>query len=245
MSTEHPVGGGRKGKGVGNLNAARSVLPALKRLRQGKPLPASLARVAALADREAELLISDKGGRDAMTGGEQLMLGIWRTARTAVLLILNELVERGAVAVDNGTWDLQPGVARLAKFLGLGEHRPDVGEGHTHRPGVLRDQRKHGLFPAGEVAAVVPAEGLIHEGRSEEPFRFPTTRTSHHHQAARVGAGLVLVPGDGLETLRVLRIRHREGVGGGEDAPLGHRESDPQDVLGELQDREARDQGGH
>ena len=45
----------------GNLNSAKSVLPVLKRLRQGKRLPPELTRIAALADREAEELISDRG----------------------------------------------------------------------------------------------------------------------------------------------------------------------------------------
>jgi len=45
------------------------------------------------------------------------MLNVWRSARQAVLLILNEMVERGAVSVEDGKWDLQPGAQRLAKFL--------------------------------------------------------------------------------------------------------------------------------
>lgn len=107
---------GRSGP-PGNLNSVRSVLPALRRLRNGKPLPPELARVAALADQEAELLIADKGGLSNMTGGERLMLNVWRSARQAVLLILTEMVDRGAVSAADGKWDLQPGTQRLAKFL--------------------------------------------------------------------------------------------------------------------------------
>lgn len=107
---------GRSGP-PGNMHGAKSVLPALRRLRQGKPLPPGLARVAELADWEADMLAADKGGLDAMTGGERLMLSIWRSARQASLLILNELVERGAVVAEDGKWDLQPGAQRLAKFL--------------------------------------------------------------------------------------------------------------------------------
>ncbi len=96
--------GGRKGRSgpVGNLNGARSILLALRRLRQGKPLPPALARGAALSDQEAEMLIADKGGVENMTGGERIMLEVWRTARQATLLILNELIERGAVVVTDG-----------------------------------------------------------------------------------------------------------------------------------------------
>lgn len=110
---------GKKGRSgpPGHLHSAKSVIPALRRLRQGKPLPPELARVAALADQEAELLIADKGGLTNMTGGERLMLNVWRSARQAVLLILNEMVSRGAVSAEDGKWDLQPGAQRLAKFL--------------------------------------------------------------------------------------------------------------------------------
>ncbi len=53
-----------------------------------------------------------------MTGGEQAMLQVWKTARQTTLLILHELVERGAVVEKDGCWDLAPGVQRLAGFLG-------------------------------------------------------------------------------------------------------------------------------
>jgi hypothetical protein len=111
--------GGVKGRSgpPGNMNAVRSVVPALRRLRQGKPLPPELARVTALADQEAELLVSDKGGLDNMSGGERLLLNVWRTARQATLLILSEMAARGAIAAEGDKWDLQPGAQRLAKFL--------------------------------------------------------------------------------------------------------------------------------
>lgn len=110
---------GKKGRSgpPGHLHNAKSAIPAIRRLRQGKPLPPALARIVALADQEAELLVSDKGGLDNMSGGEKVMLNVWRSARQAVLLILSELVDRGAVLAKNGEWDLQPGLQRLTKFL--------------------------------------------------------------------------------------------------------------------------------
>ena len=73
----------------------------------------------ALAEREAEMLISDKGGRENMSGAEQLMIGIWRSGRQCELLIWFELLERGAIqANEDGSWDLQPGAQRLSGFLG-------------------------------------------------------------------------------------------------------------------------------
>ncbi len=107
---------GRSGP-PGNLNNATSVLPALRRLRQGKPLPAPLQRVTAIADKEAEMLVADKGGQANLTGGEILMVNVWRTARQATLLILCEMASRGVIIQRDGTWDLQPGAQRLARFL--------------------------------------------------------------------------------------------------------------------------------
>ncbi|MDA2928474.1 hypothetical protein MYX84_00775 [Acidobacteria bacterium AH-259-O06] len=104
----------------GNLNRAKSALPALKRLEVGKPLPAYLERVAALADLEAGELISDKGGEAYMSGAEKLMVANWKSARMAELLIWHYLLRtEAAVQVNkqNNVWDLQPGIARLSVFL--------------------------------------------------------------------------------------------------------------------------------
>ncbi len=109
---------GRSGPPPGNLNAAKSVLPALARLRRGKSLPPELGRVLALANREAEELVTDRGGWGNLTGAERLMLSNWKSARKAELLIWSELLERGPVQVkQDGSWDLQPGAQRLAPFL--------------------------------------------------------------------------------------------------------------------------------
>ena len=110
---------GRKGKSgpPGNLNNARSVIPVLRRLASGKPLPPELVRIGTLVERQAAGLEGDKGGRDYMTAGEQAMLDVWRTARTATLVILGEMIERGAVVQTHSGWDLAPGAQRLARFL--------------------------------------------------------------------------------------------------------------------------------
>ena len=59
-------------------NAARSILPTIRRLKTGKPLPENLARIAAISDQEAEQLIADKDGLENMTGAEQAMLKFGR-----------------------------------------------------------------------------------------------------------------------------------------------------------------------
>ncbi len=108
----------RAGAPKGNLNSAKSVLPALKRLKKGKPLPAELTRVVALVDREADELVSDRGGWSGITGAERLVISTWKSARQAELLIWQELIDRGAVMSNpDGSWDLQPGAQRLASFL--------------------------------------------------------------------------------------------------------------------------------
>ena len=45
------------------------------------------------------------------------MLDVWRIARTATLVILGEMIERGAVVQTHSGWDLAPGAQRLARFL--------------------------------------------------------------------------------------------------------------------------------
>ena len=63
---------GRSGPPLGNLNAAKSVLPALARLRREKSLPPGMGRVLALANREAEQLVTDKGSWGNMSGVPRL-----------------------------------------------------------------------------------------------------------------------------------------------------------------------------
>ncbi len=112
--------GKRPGGRFGNLNAAKSAQPALKRLSLGQPLPDYLQRITSLADFEAGELISDKGGVESMTGGEKLLVSNWKSARMAELLIWHYYLKT-TVAVqlnkEKSTWDLQPGMQRLSVFL--------------------------------------------------------------------------------------------------------------------------------
>ena len=110
----------RPGGRYGNLNAAKSAVPALKRLKLGQPLPDYLERIAALSEREANELVSDKGGPSSLTGAEALMIANWKSARMCELLIWHYLLKTNApVALnkDKSAWDLQPGMQRLSVFL--------------------------------------------------------------------------------------------------------------------------------
>jgi len=109
------IGGGTPG----NLNAAKNCLPALRRLRRGGTLPSKLQRVVEIAEREAGDIEADKGGVERMTAVERSLLQNWRISRSCLLLVLDELLERGAVMVkSDGSWDLQPGMQRLTGLLG-------------------------------------------------------------------------------------------------------------------------------
>ncbi len=112
---------GRKPGGQpGNLNRAKTAVPALKRLQLGQPLTDYLERITSLADFEAGELVSDKGGIESMTGGEKLLVSNWKSARMAELLIWHYYLKT-TVAVqlnkEKSTWDLQPGMQRLSVFL--------------------------------------------------------------------------------------------------------------------------------
>lgn len=110
---------GKKGRSgpVGNLNAAKSVRPALRRLKKGKPLPPELAVVEKGVEKEAQALIRDKGGESNMTAAELSLVQNWKTARVAICLILNELVQRGIVVQRKDGWDIAPALKSLGPFL--------------------------------------------------------------------------------------------------------------------------------
>ena len=112
---------GRKPGGQpGNLNRAKTAVPALKRLKLGQALPDYLERITSLADFEAGELISDRGGVEGMTGGEKLLVANWKSARMAELLIWHYLLKTNApirLSKDKRAWDLQPGLSRLSVFL--------------------------------------------------------------------------------------------------------------------------------
>ena len=112
---------GRKPGGQpGNLNRAKTAVPALKRLETGKPLPAYLERVTALSEREAAELVSDKGGEANMSGAELLLVATWKSARMFELLIWHFLLKTTSpvqLGKDKSSWDLQPGMQRLSVFL--------------------------------------------------------------------------------------------------------------------------------
>jgi len=112
----------RGGAPLGNMNSAKSVLPALQRLKRGKALPANLQRVTLLAEAEAQELIQDKGGKDTVSVAERLLIQAWKSARMAWLLIWNEVLDgRTAILEDvkAGSWDLMPGLQRLGPYLSV------------------------------------------------------------------------------------------------------------------------------
>jgi len=113
------------GAPVGNLNRATSALPAMERLKKGKALPADLQRVLQMAQNESQGLIEHLGGQEVITHSELLLARAWRRAYQGELLIWNHILEGGsAILTDEaeGSWDLQPGVQRLAGLISV-QHR--------------------------------------------------------------------------------------------------------------------------
>ncbi len=110
-----------RGAQPGNLNAAKSVVPAIRRLLAGKPLTAELMRVIELVEMEEDAITADLGGRDNITSQEQALLNSWKTCRSVEMLVMFELFQKGAIVQrEGGEWDLQPAIGRLGKFLSEG-----------------------------------------------------------------------------------------------------------------------------
>ena len=109
----------------------------------------------ALANREAEQLVTDKGSWGNMSGAERLMLSNWKSARKAELLIWHELLERGAILVkEDGSWDLQPGAQRLAPFLSA-QRAALLALGLTRRQRPV-DLREYYLLKIGQFERKTP-----------------------------------------------------------------------------------------
>ena len=107
---------GKAGKSgpPGNLNASRHGLTTwLKR----RALPPDKAHLAPFIQSFREGLLTCKGGEDQATEVEVGLIDNATRAHGACLLILEEAATRGWVRQISDTWDLSPGLARLAVFL--------------------------------------------------------------------------------------------------------------------------------
>ena len=108
---------GRKGRSgpPKNLNAAKHGLTAwLKR----RALPRQKQHVSKLVQEYRTGLLVCKGGAGIASEVEVAVIDNAARAFGACLLILEEAATRGLVCQVNGTWDLTPGLSRLAAFLG-------------------------------------------------------------------------------------------------------------------------------
>ena len=78
-----------------------------------------------MAENENQGLIDHLGGQEAITHSELLLARAWRRAYQGELLIWNHILEGGsAILTDgaDGSWDLQPGVQRVAGLISI-QHR--------------------------------------------------------------------------------------------------------------------------
>ena len=62
-------------------------------------------------------LAADKGGPENLTAGEIALLDLYRRAHGASMLLIAEAHEKGYIRVaEDGSWDLHPGAAAIARF---------------------------------------------------------------------------------------------------------------------------------
>ncbi len=109
---------GKKGSGVGNLNAMRHPWRVL--WRRGV-LPTKYAWMRPVLEAFGDGLIQDHGGADEVTTAKRALIEAAQIARGCATIIMAEAAEHGFVLPgENGKgWDLHPGVKELAKFLHL------------------------------------------------------------------------------------------------------------------------------
>jgi hypothetical protein len=143
--------GGKKGRSgpPGNVNAAIRPWRSFWRRRALRPADAWVARA---LEAYAAALESDKA--DA-TETERLMMQNAQTARGAAMLILAEAARSGFIRrLDATTWDVQPGVKELVKFLSAERSALQV-------LGLARRSKDVDAF------ALSPAEWVAHQDARE------------------------------------------------------------------------------
>src|SRR5262245_54648456 len=103
---------GKKGMGIGNLNAA--VYPHRSYLRR-RVVPKRYKGVVRLGDECIAKIVSDL---PEMTGKEQMVAEAVKVLWTCAMLGLSEAKERGFVVMKpDGTWDFQEGIKAVAGFI--------------------------------------------------------------------------------------------------------------------------------
>jgi hypothetical protein len=100
----------------GNLNNCRNPFRAFWKRRA---LRAQDKWVARIVERYGDGLVADKGGPDEITAAMRHTIELASVARGCAMLILAEAKRSGFIRKIDGTWDLAPGAAELAKFMKL------------------------------------------------------------------------------------------------------------------------------
>ncbi len=106
---------GRKvGGQPGNLNAVRGGYDSWRRRRA---LPARLTHIRTFVEREEQALLTDKGGKDAVTAGEMALIRDAGTAYGLILLLLEESATRGTIVTTENGWDLAAGLQKIKGLI--------------------------------------------------------------------------------------------------------------------------------
>jgi hypothetical protein len=104
---------GKKGMGLGNMNAARHPW---RSFWKRKALRAADRWILPVIQTYASGLASDKPN---LTEAEARLIEIGQISRGASMLILAEAARSGFIHKENGSWDLSPGAKELARFLSI------------------------------------------------------------------------------------------------------------------------------
>jgi len=103
----------------GNMHAARSALPALRRLKRGIPLPPELDFVLKAAEKETRPLFDHCGGHANCSETQRLTIANFGELEQLKFIIWQQSYKDGAIFRDpaTGQWDLNEGLKRLVPII--------------------------------------------------------------------------------------------------------------------------------
>lgn len=103
----------------GNMHAARSAVPVLRRLKRGIELTAEFNFALKAAEKETLPLFDHCGGHANCSETQKLLIANFQSLKQMEFVIWQQAYKRGAVKFDaeSGDWDLSEGLKRVVPII--------------------------------------------------------------------------------------------------------------------------------